>query len=134
SRASAGSHPICPASTSPSASSPGTYRCSGAGSVSSPHDASGSMSRGRLLMRAVQIAALALVAWFLYRGLAGELRELSWSDIARLRPDPLTLAASFVLLQGVYIAHALLWRTIVRDLDLGDLSLRRTLHVYFAAG
>lgn len=91
------------------------------------------MTRGRLLVRGVQTAVLVLLVWFIYRALEGELRQLTWADVARWRPDAVTLAASLALLVGVYIAHAFLWRTIVRDLKLGDLSVRDTVRVYFVA-
>lgn len=91
------------------------------------------MTRGRLLVRGVQTVVLLLLIWFIYRALEGELRQLTWADVTRWRPDAVTIAASFVLLVGVYVAHALLWRTILRDLQLGDLSFRETIRVYFAA-
>src|SRR5690606_24181270 len=77
---------------------------------------------------------LALVAWGVYRVLAAQVSTLTWDDLTRWRPAALPLVISFVLLVvGVYIAHALLWRRIVRDLRLGDLSLRHTIRVYFTA-
>jgi glycosyltransferase 2 family protein len=91
-------------------------------------------SRGRLAVRAIQLSALLVVAWFLYHALAGQVGQLSRADLLRWRPSGPALALSFVLLQIVYLAHALLWRTIVRDLELGDLSFRETIRVYFAAG
>lgn len=84
-------------------------------------------------MRAVQLALLALVAWGIYRVLAAELSRITWADLTRWRPAVLPLAASFLLLVGVYLAHALLWRHIVRDLQLGDLTFRATVRVYFTA-
>jgi hypothetical protein len=43
------------------------------------------------------------------------------------------LAASFTLLVGVYIAHALLWRRIMSDLQIARPTVRATLRVYFLA-
>ncbi|HEX6309184.1 MAG TPA: lysylphosphatidylglycerol synthase domain-containing protein [Longimicrobiales bacterium] len=91
------------------------------------------MTRGRLTVRAVQLALLAIVAWGIFRVLSAELSRLSWADLTRWRPAALPLTASFLLLVGVYLAHALLWRHIVRDLQLGDLTLRETIRVYFTA-
>jgi glycosyltransferase 2 family protein len=90
--------------------------------------------RGRQLVRAVQLVAMLVVGWFLYQSLAGQLTQLSRDDLLRWRPSAATLLLSFLLLQAVYLAHALLWRVIVRDLKLGELSLRDTVHVYFVAG
>lgn len=91
------------------------------------------MGKTRLLVRLVQVALLALVLWFVYRTLAPQLTGLQPGDLTRWRPEALPLAASFALLVGVYIAHALLWRRILRDLALGRPTLRDTLSVYFLA-
>jgi hypothetical protein len=92
------------------------------------------VASGRWVVRAVQTVVVLVVAWFVYRALAGQIAGLGRDDLLRWRPALLPLLLSFVLLQLVYIAHAVLWRTIVRDLRLGDLSLRDTIRVYFAAG
>ena len=88
----------------------------------------------RALWRVVQVALLALVAWFIYRTIAHDLSELTWDDVLRWRPVFLPLLISFGMLVAVYIAHALLWRMIMRDLRIGNLSVRATLQVYFVAG
>lgn len=87
----------------------------------------------RGLVRGGQLAALLVVGWFLYRSLAGQLGQLSAGDLLRWRPAALPLLVSFVLLQAVYLIHAVLWRTIVHDLRLGRLTLRDTLRIYFTA-
>lgn len=89
--------------------------------------------RGRLL-RIVQVALLAAVAWGIYRAVAPELAGLGWSDVARWRPRWAPLVASFVLLVGVYVAHALLWRRILTDLRIGRPPVPTTLRIYFLAG
>jgi hypothetical protein len=91
------------------------------------------MRSGKVAVRGLQLALIALIAWRLYAALAEELARLTWSDVTRWRPALPLLAASFLLLVAVYVAHALLWRRIVRDLQLGDLALRDTIRVYFTA-
>jgi glycosyltransferase 2 family protein len=91
------------------------------------------LTNRRLLARALQATLLLAVAWGIYRVLAPELARLSWADVSRWRPAPLPLLASFTLLTGVYVAHALLWRKIMTDLEIGRPSRRTTLHVYFLA-
>lgn len=82
---------------------------------------------------ALKVVLLLAIAWGIYRILAPELARLTWSDLARWRPAPLRLAASFLLLVGVYGAHALLWRRIMADLDIGHVSAAVTFRVYFLA-
>jgi glycosyltransferase 2 family protein len=86
-----------------------------------------------LRIRALQVAILAAVGWGIYRLLAPDLRRLEWADVTRWRPEPLPLAASFVLLVAVYVAHALLWRRIMTDLGIGHPARSTTLRVYFLA-
>ncbi|HSJ09100.1 MAG TPA: lysylphosphatidylglycerol synthase domain-containing protein [Longimicrobiales bacterium] len=91
------------------------------------------MSGPRLLARLAQLALLGIVLWFVYRAVAPQLAELQPGDLTRWRPAVLPLAGSFVVLVGVYVAHALLWRRILGDLALGRPSVRETLRVYFLA-
>lgn len=86
-----------------------------------------------LLIRLLQLALIAAVAWGIYRTLAPQLAGLTWADLTRWRPAALPLIASFVLLLAVYVAHALLWRRIMRDLGIGRLSVGSTIRVYFLA-
>jgi glycosyltransferase 2 family protein len=87
----------------------------------------------RVLLRIGQAALLLAVAWGIHRLIAPELARLTWSDLARWRPEPVRLAASFLLLIAVYVAHALLWRRIMRDLHIGSPTVRTTVRVYFLA-
>jgi glycosyltransferase 2 family protein len=87
----------------------------------------------RIVVRLGQAVLLLAIVVGIYRILSPELARLSWADLVRWRPDPLRLAASFVLLVGVYLTHALLWRRIMGDLRIGRPSVRTTLRVYFLA-
>jgi len=91
------------------------------------------VSGSRLLLRVGQLALLAIAGWFLWDALAPQLRQLRAEDLRAVCPDVATLLGSFLILLGVYLAHAFLWRRIMRDLRLGDLSPRDTLRIYFLA-
>jgi glycosyltransferase 2 family protein len=91
------------------------------------------VSARRLVAWLVQFALLAAVAWGVFRMLGPELGRLSLSDLTRWRPRPLPLVLSFALLVGVYFMHALLWRRILSDLDIGRLSIRAAARVYFVS-
>lgn len=93
-----------------------------------------SVSGRRALIRALQIALVAAVAWGIYLVLAAELARVTLADLLRWKPQPVPLLLSFVLLVAVYLAHAFLWRRIMRDLGIGSPSARTTLRVYFLAG
>lgn len=82
---------------------------------------------------AVKALLLLAIGWGIYRILAPELARLTWSDLARWRPAPLRLVTSFLLLVGVYGAHALLWRRIIADLEIGHVSIPVAFRVYFLA-
>lgn len=69
----------------------------------------------------------------MYRILAPELARLTWNDLVQWQPAPLRLAASFALLVGVYLAHAMLWRRIMADLEIGRIPVTAALRVYFLA-
>lgn len=84
-----------------------------------------------LLIRLLQLALLAAVVWGIYRALAPQLAGLTWADLTRWRPAPVPLVGSFVLLLGVYLSHALLWRRIMRDLGIGRPSVGATMRIYF---
>jgi glycosyltransferase 2 family protein len=85
------------------------------------------------MVRAAQALLLMLILWGIYRVLAPELGQLRWSDLTRWRPALLPLGASFALLVAVYLAHALLWRQIMRDLEIGRPAVHTTVRVYFLA-
>lgn len=87
----------------------------------------------RVMVRLAQALLLALILWGIYRVLAPELGQLRWADLTRWRPAPLPLAASFALLVVVYLAHAMLWRQIMRDLDVGRPAAGTAIRVYFLA-
>lgn len=83
--------------------------------------------------RLLQLALLAVVAWFIYRALAPDLAGITGRDLTRWRPAVLPLAGSFGLLLAMYVMHALLWRKVLRDLRLGRPTVRETLRIYFLA-
>jgi hypothetical protein len=87
----------------------------------------------RPLIRLLQLALLAAIVWGIYRALAPQLADLTWADLTRWRPTPALLVISFILLLGVYLAHALLWRRIMSDLGIGRPSFGATMRVYFLA-
>lgn len=90
------------------------------------------MSGGRRwLLRGLQLALVAAVAWGVWRSVAGELADVTWSDLARYRPNAALLAGSLALLLAVYVAHAFLWRRILHDLAIGRPGVRATLRIYF---
>jgi glycosyltransferase 2 family protein len=91
------------------------------------------VSSRQTVLRLGQAVLLAAIAWGMYRVLAPELARLTWADLARWRPELVPLTASFTLLVGVYIAHALLWRRIMSDLQIARPTVRATLRVYFLA-
>ena len=88
----------------------------------------------RWLLRAGQLLLLVAIGWGLYHALAPELRGLRWEDLAAWRPRAIPLIASTVLLTSVFLAHAWLWRRIMRDLDAPPATARTALRVYFLAG
>lgn len=87
----------------------------------------------RWLWRVAQVAVLAAVIFGIWLALGPELRTLSWDDVRTFAPSPGRLLASLVLLLGMYVAHAILWRRIVTDLGVGRPDLRTTIRVYFVA-
>jgi glycosyltransferase 2 family protein len=87
----------------------------------------------RAAFRLLQLLLLAAIAWGIYRVLAPELSQLSRSDLTQWQPAAAPLIGSILLLVGVYLAHALLWRRIMRDLDIARPDFRTTVRVYFLA-
>ncbi|CAN5845507.1 hypothetical protein BH23GEM9_BH23GEM9_04260 [soil metagenome] len=87
----------------------------------------------KLFTRVLHAALLLAIGWGIYRVLAPELGRLSLADLTRWRPAIMPLAASLILLIAVYTSHALLWRRIMRDLEIGHPSVATTLRIYFLA-
>lgn len=98
-----------------------------------------SLSRWRVssarswVWRVAQLVLIAAVTWGVYRRLAPELDGLSWAQVRDLDPAPVPLVLSTVVLFGVYVAHAFLWRRIMADLAMPRARARETLRVYFVA-
>jgi glycosyltransferase 2 family protein len=84
-----------------------------------------------LAIRLLQLALLAAIIWGIYRALAPHLDDLTWAELMRWRPAPVPLIASFVLLLAMYFAHAMLWRRIMSDLEIGRPSFGATMRIYF---
>lgn len=87
----------------------------------------------RALLRGGQVLLLLAIAWGLYRVLAPEIGRLTWAELTRWRPAIAPLAASFVLLLGVYVGHALLWRRILMDLGIARPAIGTAVRVHFLA-
>jgi glycosyltransferase 2 family protein len=104
------------------AASPDRHRC----------DQGRAVSR-RTAVRLAQALILALVAWGIWRVAGAELARIDPAELRRWRPDIAMLALSTVLLLGVYLAHALLWRRIMADMGMSVATARTTLRVYFLA-
>lgn len=85
----------------------------------------------RIAIRLLQLVLLAAVIWGIYRALAPHLDDLTWAELRRWRPAPVPLIASFVLLLSMYFAHAMLWRRIMSDLEIGRPSFGATMRIYF---
>lgn len=93
------------------------------------------MKPRRWLLRLLQVVLLIAIAIGVHDALAEQLAQITWADVvAAGTPNAATLALSTLLLLGVYLAHALLWRRITREIDGGTTSLRAALHAYFVSG
>lgn len=88
---------------------------------------------GRWLLRAAQVALIAAIGYAVWRSLSDKLAHFSWEDLGRYPPDAWRLVASLALLVAVNVAHAFLWRRILRDLGIGSPSARATLRIYFVS-
>jgi hypothetical protein len=92
------------------------------------------MAHRRWLLRLLQLVLLAAVALGVYHALADQLSQLTWDEVRRAgTPAPGTLLVSTVMLVGVYLLHALMWRRITADVGGGTTSLRAALHAYFVS-
>jgi hypothetical protein len=83
--------------------------------------------------RVAQITLLGLVAFGVFRAVAGSLEGVSVAELLRWPVRLERLALSLALLLGVYIAHAGLWRKIMSDLDIARPTAGTTIRVYFMA-
>ncbi|MGH7502931.1 MAG: lysylphosphatidylglycerol synthase domain-containing protein [Longimicrobiales bacterium] len=90
-------------------------------------------ARLRWASRLLQLLLLALIAWGIIRAVAPHTEGFSWTAVADARPAPGRLSLSTILLVIVYVAHALLWRRIMRDLAVGQPSTAATIRIYFLA-
>jgi hypothetical protein len=88
------------------------------------------------LLRALLAIFAVLVLVGIYKAIAGVLEEhpVTWSQLTEWRPAPIPLLASLVLLTGVFVAHALLWRRLLRDLQIGSPSRGTAARIYFVSG
>jgi glycosyltransferase 2 family protein len=87
----------------------------------------------KLWLRLFQIVLLGLVAWFVYRSFAPKLAELDRASLSQYRPRLLPLILSTLILTGVNIVHALIWRAIAYSLSGKTLSIRATMKVFFVS-
>lgn len=91
------------------------------------------MTARTMAWRILQVVLLAAVAWGLYRVVAADIEGVGLAELLRWRPAAAPLAASFVLLLGVYVAHAAMWRKILADLHVAAPDARTTIRLYFLA-
>jgi hypothetical protein len=87
----------------------------------------------RILPKLAQALAVVVVTWALFRMVGVRLEELDALRAADWQPAAGPLAASAAVLLVVYLAHALLWRAVMADLDVGRPSVRTAIRVYFLA-
>jgi len=90
------------------------------------------VSRRRWLHIA-QFVLIGIILWGVWRALAPAFAELSASDFLQWRPAAGPLLLSTLLLLCFYIAHAFLWRRILRDLGIGRPDVRTAYRIYFLA-
>lgn len=76
---------------------------------------------------------LGLVACFVYRTFAPKLAELDRASLAQYRPRLVPLILSTLIVTGVNIIHALIWRAIAYSLSGMTLSIRATMKVFFVS-
>lgn len=84
-------------------------------------------------LRLAQVVLIGAIAWGVWRALAPSFAELQARDFLRWTPAPGTLTLSIAMLVAVYIAHAFLWRRVMRDLGIGRPDARTTIRIYFLA-
>ncbi|MCI0432452.1 MAG: lysylphosphatidylglycerol synthase domain-containing protein [Gemmatimonadetes bacterium] len=86
----------------------------------------------RWWIRAAQAGLVIVIAWGVVRALSGG-GDFAWRDITALRPSPVRLVVSLLLLVSVFVAHALLWRRVMTDLAVARPPAGTALRVYFLA-
>jgi glycosyltransferase 2 family protein len=85
----------------------------------------------RWWLRAFQVLVLALVAWGVYRLLAPDLARLNRADLIRYRPAITPLIVSTLIMVGVNLLHAFIWRAIAVALTGATFSIRAAMRVFF---
>jgi glycosyltransferase 2 family protein len=93
------------------------------------------LTRRALGWRVAKVALLTVVLVGVYRVMAGSLTEqgVGAAELLRWPVHGGRLAASLTLLVSVYLAHAALWRLIMRDLEVARPGFPITVRVYFLA-
>lgn len=81
--------------------------------------------------RILKIVLFLVILFGIGRALLPDLRTMDWSQVRTYRPEVGRLILSLLILLGVYLAHAFLWRRIVTDLGLGRPSARATIRIVF---
>ena len=87
----------------------------------------------RVLPKLAQALAVLVVTLALFRMVGVRLEELEALRATDWRPAAGPLVASAAVLLVVYLSHALLWRSVMADLDVGRPSVRTAIRVYFLA-
>lgn len=85
------------------------------------------------LWRVLKVVLFLAILAGITRALLPDLRAMDWSQVAEWRPETGRLVLSLLVLIGVYLAHAFLWRRIVVDLGLGRPCARTVLQIHFIA-
>lgn len=92
-----------------------------------------STRRRQVLLRSAQLLAVLVVSWALFRMVGVRLSELETLRATDWRPAAAPLALSTAALLAMYLAHALLWRTVMTDVGVGRPGIRTTIRLYFLA-
>ncbi len=92
-----------------------------------------STRRRQVPLRSAQLLAVLVVSWALFRMLGIRLSELESLRATDWRPAAAPLALSTAVLLAMYLAHALLWRTVMTDIGVGRPTIRTTIRLYFLA-
>jgi hypothetical protein len=83
--------------------------------------------------RVLKVVLFLVILIGIGRALLPDLRAMDWDQVRTYRPEAGRLVVSLVLLVGVYLAHAFLWRRIVTDLGLGRPSARNVVRIVFVS-
>lgn len=87
--------------------------------------------RRRWASHAARLLLVVLVTWALLRAFGIRLSELDLRELAVWRPAAAPLVLSTAIVIAVYLAHAFLWRRILRDLTRSTPGTSDTLRIYF---